>query len=207
MSAISLESHAVTERVAAPRDCVLAFGVPTSEEDFYLSVEDQNREYAGQYLGGWPQYHKLFGSRVEHYASRYTALGVQVVYGLRSVNLPALFTKGSVVTLFTHWGASGVEFCDGMLSLTDLIECIPEGFSGILDLCVCHPDDLVALLLRDRLQCTVRYISKRPAIPDFWLPFYAALYEILSLPPGQPYSRALTDLSIKLRHFDEEGHR
>src|SRR5262249_35005078 len=143
MASIPSEAQSVTERVTLPSDCILAFGVPTSEEGFYLSAADPGREYSGQYLGGWPQYDELFVSQVRRYAKRYTALGVQVVHGLRSVDVTGLFAKVSVVTLFTHWGSSGVELCDGMLSPYGLIKLIPEEFSGVLDLCVCHPDDFI----------------------------------------------------------------
>jgi hypothetical protein len=89
-----------------------------------------------------------------------------------------------------------------MLPLNALVECIPRSFSGVLDLCVCHPDDLVTLLLRDRQLCTVRYLSNR-ANPIFWLAFYAGIYQMLALDKGLTYSEAQTELAIQLRHKSE----
>ena len=197
------EPSALSEREASPKDCVMAFGVPTNEEEFSASIDAENREYTRQYFGGWPQYERYFVSRVQHVAPLYEALGVRVVYGLRRTDLPALFKNASVVTLFTHWAASGVELFDGIVSLPEIVMSVPEQFSGTFDLCVCHPDELVDLLLRDRPLCSVKYMSTRKAQPEFWLTLYEALYEILSLGQGWTYSSALNELFIKLRRSDE----
>jgi hypothetical protein len=196
------ETKARSQLPALPCDCVLAFGIPTDEEDFETSIKDPKRDYSKHYLAGWGQYRRNFVSQVEDYTRRYEALGVHVIRGLQSSEIPALFTIGSVVTLFTHWTVAGVEFCDGILSLPTLVEAVPCDFSGVLDLCVCHPDDLAALLLRDRPLCTIRYLSNK-ASPLFWLGFYAALYELLALRRGRTYSEELTELAIQLRHTGE----
>jgi hypothetical protein len=193
------ETKTRSQQPVSPRDCVLAFGIPTDESDFEASVKDPNRDYSKRYLAGWGQYRRNFASHVADYTHRYEALGVHVIHGFCGSDLPSLFTLNSVVTLFTHWTVAGVEFCDGILSLPKLIERVPFDFSGVLDLCVCHPDDLGALVLRDRPFCTVRYLSNR-ANPIFWLGFYAALYEILALRRGRTYSEELTELAIQFRH-------
>jgi len=205
MCVAPLESKALSLRETLPSDCVLAFGVPTCEEDFNDSLGHRTREYAKQYFGGWQQYDHFFVSPVRRYTEHYKGYGVEVVFDLRSTGLKSLFEMGSVITLFTHWAAEGVELCDGILALPQMVQCVPEGFSGVLDLCVCHPDDLVKILLRDRPLCSVKYLSMRPAQPLFWLAFYAGLYELLSLQQRRTYSTALTELSIRLRHFNERN--
>jgi hypothetical protein len=193
------KTKTLSQLAASPRDCVLAFGIPTDEEDFEASIKDPHRDYARHYLAGWSQYRSNFVSRVADFTRRSEALGVHVIHGLQSSGIPELFARTSVVTLFTHWTAAGVELCDGILSLPRLVESVPPDFSGVMDLCVCHPDDLAALLLRDRPLCTVRYLSNK-ASPLFWLAFYASLYEILALQRGRTYSDELTELAIRLRH-------
>jgi hypothetical protein len=186
------------QQAVLPNNCVLAFGLPTTEEDFEASIRDQNRDYAKHYLAGWEQYRRNYACHVIAFTQRFLALGVQVISDLRGSDLPALFDRGSVVTLFTHWTATGIEFFDGTLPLSKVVEAVPCAFAGVLDLCVCHPDELVALLLRDRPLCSVRYLSER-ASPVFWLTFYAALYSVLKL-GGRTYTNAMTEVIIELRH-------
>jgi hypothetical protein len=193
------EREFLTSQAVSPQNCVLAFGVPTDQNDFAASLANSGREYAKHYLGGWPQYERNFVSQVVSHCQIYTQLGVRVVFGLTSSGLKRLFEQGSVISLFTHWTAEGIELCDGILSIPLLVEAIPPDFSGVLDLCICHPDDLVKVILRDRPRCSVRYVGYRSVDPLFWLEFYSGLYQILLSQPGQTYSAALIEFTLKLR--------
>lgn len=186
-----------SERAVLPHDCVLAFGLPLTADDFKAAFHDPNRDYARQYPAGWEQYRRNFASHVEDFIARYKKLGVRVVYGLRGSDLVGLFACGSVVTLFTHWTASGIELCDGILRLSSVVDSVPYTFSGVLDLCVCHPKGLPELLVRDRPLCSVRYIED-DAKPVFWLAFYEALYRLLKL-GGRTYRDAMTEIILELR--------
>ena len=121
-----------------------------------------------------------------------------MVSGLRIGDVSQLFAQAAVVTLFTHWTSHGIEFSDGVASLPAVVEQVPPRFSGVLDLCVCHPDDLVRLLADRRELCTVKYLSNI-ANPIFWLAFYDALYKLLALRRGRTYPDELTDLEIEFR--------
>jgi hypothetical protein len=190
------------QQLVVPQDCVLALGLPTTEEDFLRSMREGNRDYAKHYLGGWVQYQRNFVLPACAFARRCSTLGVKVICGLRSSDFPPLFGRGLVVTLFTHWTATGIEFCDGIVPVAGVVEFVPITFSGVLDLGVCHPDDLVALLLRDRPLCSVRYLSGHLAMPVFWFAFYSAVYQVLAL-GGRTYSSAVAEVTIELRHQSE----
>jgi hypothetical protein len=188
----------LAQRPTLPSGCAIAFGIPTNRSDFTQSLTDPARDYARQYLGGWSQYDKYLLAHINRYAAIYSAFGVHVIRDLTRPVLEVLFRAHAVVTVFSHWTAHGVELCDGILPIRDLVAGIPLEFSGVFDLCVCHPDDLAESIQRARPLCTVKYLSD-PTDPIFWLGVYGAIYEALALDEGKTFTACLTDVVLELR--------
>ena len=72
-----------------------------------------------------------------------------------------------------------MEFSDGFKPKTEFVSSIPEDYSGVLDLCVCHPTELISLIIAKRPNCTVRYTPQKVR-PRFWLYYYEGLFRLLS---------------------------
>ena len=90
-----------------------------------------------------------------------------------------LFKPGKVVILFSHWNENQVEFIDGMAGIKRVVDSTPQPLHGILDLCVCHPCQLVEAL-RGPLgnDSVIRYSISR-ATPSLWIRFYEVLFRLL----------------------------
>src|SRR5262249_45343759 len=93
--------------------------------------------------------------------------------------LGALFRSSfDVIILFSHWKGDAVELFDSFADPRAFLEQVPDEFSGLLDLCICHPDKLAETLNRHRQNCLVKRITTT-ATPCFWLYFYWALFRQL----------------------------
>jgi len=85
---------------------------------------------------------------------------------------------------------SAVEFFDRFWPIPDIVARVPSEFEETLDLCVCHPNALVAALHRDRPRCLVKYVDT-PVAPSRWLYFYLTLFKLLT-EKDIDYTHALT---------------
>ncbi len=94
---------------------------------------------------------------------------------MRLIDLPALFEAHAAVVLFSHWADDAVEFADGLVPGARVVDAVPVSFTGVFDLCVCHPMSLVNRLNELRPNCIVKH-SAKPAIPLYWLYFYRMLF-------------------------------
>jgi hypothetical protein len=163
----------------------MALGIPTSQESFLRAQQSDRADFARRFLGGWEQYHHLLGADLEEMAALLRGWGVVVVRDASLEDFAELFAgKFDVVILFSHWNTGAVEFADGLAPVPAVIERIPPAFSGMLDLCVCHPLELVRQLRQDRPALIVKHLSAEAA-PHYWLKFYAILFH-------QLHSRELT---------------
>ncbi len=162
-----------------PSDCVLAFGIPTSEDEFWVAREDSKRDFAKNLI--WQQYDFQFVSHLRKIERRLAKLGLRIVPQLTLQDFGKLFRDPSnkVVILFSHWTNDAVEFFDGMATEEEIIRVIPCEFDGIVDLCVCHPDNL-PIRIRNHLPPTalIKHIDVK-ATPIIWLYFYWAVFTIL----------------------------
>ncbi len=108
---------------------------------------------------------------------------------------PCMFKRAKAVTLIAHWDVHGcVELTDGLHNWRDLANSIPEEYTGVLDLCVCHPDEMVRYLrgrFRDKL---IKYKPQKPSGIVIWLGIYGVMAQILKeqdLPFGDTLVTAL----------------
>jgi hypothetical protein len=92
-----------------------------------------------------------------------------------------------------------VEFSDGLKPARALIAAIPENYSGILDLSLCHSTVVGELIKQHRRSCTV-IRNKKPATPFFKLTRYKLVIGELQREPA-PYVDALTRVQmVMLQH-------
>lgn len=163
-----------------PADCVLAFGIPTCEDEFWEAREDSERDFVKNQI--WEKYNFQFVSHLRKIEPRLVKLGLKVVHKLTLQDFGELLRDSSnkVVILFSHWKEDTVEFFDGMATEDEIINVIPSDFEGIVDLTVCHPQNL-AIRIRNHLPPTslVKYADIKNT-PLIWLYFYWAVFTILS---------------------------
>lgn len=163
-----------------PSDCVLAFGVPTREEEFWEAREDSLRDFVKNQI--WEKYDFQFVSHLRKIEPCLVKLGLKIVPKLTLQNFGRLFRDPSnkVIILFSHWTHNTVEFFDGMATEDEIINVIPSTFEGIVDLTICHPNKL-PVRIRNHLPPTslVKYTDVENT-PVIWLHFYWALFTILN---------------------------
>jgi hypothetical protein len=169
----------VARRVVTPRQCAIAFGIPTSREGFLASRAGSAPSFARQFHGGWSQYEALFLADLHRVEPVLRRRGTHVAHDVTLDRFAALFADYPVVVLFSHWAGDAIEFSGGFASPDEIVASIPSSYVGVLDLCVCHPGALVAAVLRERPGCLVRWIE-REALPHYWLRFYEVLMRRLN---------------------------
>ena len=169
-----MTAAAVARRTMTPRECAIAFGIPTSREGFVASRSASARSFARQFHGGWAQYEALFLADLRRIEPGLKRRGTYIAHEVTLDGFGTLFADHPVVVLFSHWAGDAVEFRSGFATPNAIVGAIPPSYSGLLDLCVCHPGALVAAVLRKRPGCLVRWIE-REALPHYWLRFYDVL--------------------------------
>jgi hypothetical protein len=196
----------VAQRIVKPENCALAFGIPTSRETFLRDQAQDGEYFAKHYHGVWERYDHEVVRHLRKYAPLLKQLGVNVVEQLTLQHFGELFrdAKLDVVVLFSHWHDDAVEFHDGLALAPAIIEQIPVDFSGVLDLCVCHPESLTIALRRDRPRCLIRYTNK-PATPYIWLYFYMELFNYLRQ-HDSTYLQALEEVIMRVIKPGEGAH-
>jgi hypothetical protein len=167
----------IAKECIKPHQCVLAFGIPTTKEDFTNDLKLPNKDFAKR-CKCFTSYRKQIidplNKKVEPVLTR---LGVKVVHKLTFSDFGSLFQNNrfDVIILFSHWKDEAVEFYDGLVTISKILEQVPFNFSGIIDLCVCHPDSLRIRLDFERPNCAVK-ISKEKINAFIWLRFYENLF-------------------------------
>jgi hypothetical protein len=166
----------ISKKIIKPENCVLAFGIPTSKEVFFNAQNHPNKDFAKKFKGIWAKYDLEIVSNIQKIDPILSELGATVVHNLTLDDFGNLFhnQKYDVIILFSHWKANAIEFHDGLAEIPAIINRIPTDFSGIIDLSVCHPEQLTIDLRKERPNCLVRF-TNQDATPYLWLSFYRAL--------------------------------
>ena len=175
----------ISSKIMKPHNCVLAFGIPTTEQDFHQDKLHPNKDFVKNCCGGWHKYYYEIVSNIEAIEPQLQAVGANIVHKLTLKDFGSLFREKQfdVVILFAHWKKEGgseaefIEFFDGLSNVFDVAKQIPQDFNGILDLSVCNPEKL-ALALRNQ-KVLIRYIPKKTT-PYIWLYFYLVLFNLLN---------------------------
>lgn len=170
----------IAERIIKPENCAIGFCIPTSRDDFMKDQSLSNKDFAKKFNGVWGRYDAGIVCYIDKFQPILTRLGVNVVHKLTLERLGELFCdeKLDVIVLFAHWNKDVVEFFDGFAEIPAIIDQIPPGFSGFIDLCVCHPESLTIALRKERPNCLVRFTNKA-ATPYIWLYFYLELFNYI----------------------------
>lgn len=196
----------IAKRVVKPNECVLAFGIPTSEDGFRRARDRPNTDFARRFAN-WGKYHAQFVSVLERIEPGLEHLGVRVVHDLALDDLAKAMSNSRVFVLFSHWGERAIEFSDGMQSLELVASRIPADFYGVLDLCVCQSYELAAVVRSTRC-CLVRHVagdsqasSERARLgevtPERWLFVYLAAFKYLEQHEAT-YSCAVESVILQL---------
>lgn len=179
----------VSRRVVKPRDCTFGFSIATTRSEFREQFVDPNRD--GFAIKVTKTITKM--ALREHYYEQEiirpvkrmrvtaNALGAAVQTGVTSSDFRDLLHSSThkVVSLVAHWSDDQVEFADGKFSAAAVSEMIPDEFSGILDLCVCHPRKLIQKILARPNRCYLIKYTDSAATLQLWLWFYIALLKAL----------------------------
>ncbi len=189
-------------RVIRPENCFFGVGIPMSEVEFKQHHRDRTPRFAKKYRGttGRTRYKADVIRPFSKCAAKMRRLGVQVRTRLTIDQLWQQFFDGDThaIVLFSHWGKNehgedAVEFSPGFVPVTRIVNGIPDEVTKIIDLCVCHPDGLVAEILARRPRITVRFnpgkssalcqaesqATSQGLTPDFWLYFYSTLFRYI----------------------------
>ncbi len=189
------ECRSIADEIILPANCAVVFGIPTSEGSFRDAQIQSNRDFARRFLGGWDQYYAQWVADFVDFRETVLRWGVNVFEDVTLLRFGDIFRTDNVrvLVLFSHWINDNVEFSDGLASVSDILRQVPPTFSGIIDLCVCHPDLLATQLVINRPNCLVRYIPRK-AKPTYWLYYYVALFALLRQ-GSSTYISAMTKLT------------
>jgi hypothetical protein len=172
--------------IMKPRACAVAFALPTSEADFVWSEEQPYSDYAKRFkAGGWAQY-QASCEHLQRCIQGYLNIGVGLVHErLRLGDWGNLFQQYRVVILFAHsikpdapGNRQSVELWNCRASVDQLVNAIPAGFDGVIDLSACRPFDLAEAIERCRPNCSV-YIVPHDVHPVIWAEIYSTIFRVL----------------------------
>ena len=166
------EEHVVPER------CAMAFGIASSRSGYERHLATRAaHDFVPAVCPAWPAYARVV-RQLDAAIARLRSLGVVVHRDVTLEDFGRCFDGASVVILFSHWARDSVEFDDGLAPYTDVVSAVPHDFSGVVDLCVCHPAALVLQLRRDRRECLIKASQSKTRI-SYWLQFYVVLFQYL----------------------------
>ncbi len=159
----------------------------------------------------WARYKKQFRKNI-----LINPLWIIRISGIRMVSLrfdqneahkaildPAFFRGKDLVVLFTHGYKDHIEIDNQMIPVDRLLDCIPESFSGVFELCVCNPDALGFNIKRERKNCFVSY-RLTDLTPIIWLTFYANLFKYIKENQGNRRSSYLQAFVETHKRFARE---
>jgi hypothetical protein len=170
----------------------LAFGIPTSREDFLKDKDSKDKDFANTIPGSWSQYEAIIMPVLKKVELVFKELGVTVIHNLTLDAFGNLFKESTakIIILFAHWqedAKSKVEFYDGLKCLDDIIAQIPINFHNLLDLNICRSKGLADALKKFRPNCYYRCKAdifenrKGEAVKlDFMLRFYMVFFKHLN---------------------------
>jgi len=163
-----------------PSDAILSIAIPTSKDEFDEHRRTpRNRDFVRSCCPLWGKYLNDVIEPFQEVIPQIRRWGVEVIPKVTLSDWEAAFgSRRRVVTLFAHFTGESVEFYDGLVPIADVIRKVPSDFDGIVDLCMCLPEQLVKSLKAERPRCLVRF-SNKPLTPSLWFYFYLVLYKVL----------------------------
>lgn len=165
--------------------CKVALCIPADrgELDAYIA-EPKGRDFLASQAITVRQYEREIIGPLTRARERWQHMGVEVFSGVTLATLPKLFAAPvpEMIAIVSHWQTgepSRIEFFDGMATIDEVAEQIPEDFAGIIDLNVCQSLDL-ALAIRSKAPDSHPKWSNRPTIPAFWFNVYSEAFQLMA---------------------------
>jgi len=185
-----LESAIPSSQVVSPASCVMAFGIPTSREEFVQACDPSGgREFAARnFYGNWTRYDREFVSLFRSMLPSWRQIGLQVECGMTLQDFREVLHSGAcqVLVVFTHCNSEDhlIEFFDGMAPMTAVLDAIPQDFTGLIDFCACHPpaESLLVRIVKERPNCLVKF-TPADLEPGMWVRFCHVLFLLLAETP------------------------
>jgi hypothetical protein len=168
------------ERIVAIERCRVMLAVPLDAASFRADLESADKDFVRSCCPEWPLYRREVIDPAMKVVEEARRLGADVITSATLDDWGAMFGEPlDVVVLVAHWLNDKVEFRDGMHSVRAVVDRIPAGFDGAIDLCVCHPEAL-AVALRDLFPDSLTHYPSVPADPRVFFPYIRALLWRLS---------------------------
>ena len=175
-----------TEMVIKPHECIILFGIPTKiDKNSFYELNNLNTGFISNFNNDFSKYSFEIINPIIKFEKRCNYLGVSIIHNctINSIEKVIECKKYKCIILFTHWEQNKnfeyVQFNNSYVKPAIIASKIPVNYVGIIDLCICHPKELVKMLIeKKRKKFLVRYISIKTT-PIIWLEFYWTLFFIL----------------------------
>lgn len=178
-------------------DCMIGFAIPLNQEEFFDQFNAIDKDFVRNCCSSWAKYKVEIADILQEMFSQFNALGVVTITHLTLEKLTPCFQQGKKhFTLVAHWYNDTIEFFDRMVSCDEFVNAIPESFDGIIDLCVCTPEPLAALIKAKRPDCSVRYNETKTSITH-WIHYYLILFRYISI-NNVTYNQAFENITKEL---------
>ncbi|MGR8930978.1 MAG: hypothetical protein ACU836_10075 [Gammaproteobacteria bacterium] len=165
-----------------PEHCAIVVGIPLTKQEYVAAHDDTiYRDLTQRQSISWPRFERALSRPFEKVAPEFERLGVTIARSATLSGFHSAFHKPDirVVILISHWQRESIEFFDGMKSIVEITNGIPEDFDGVLDLCICHPLGMAKLIRELRPNCLVR-LTNIEVKPVIWFQFYRCLFHFLA---------------------------
>lgn len=176
-----------------PSDCIIAVGIPLKREDFMSCVDRVHEQnlIRTQALS-WSKYEREVVAPFCRAAHTWRKLGVHVYTSVSIAKLKEIFHANNpkVVMLISHAHGSFIELIEGMVPTSEVLNVIPESYSGTIDLCVCNSRTFAKQLKQERPNLIVKY-SDNPAMYTVWFGVYSIMFALVQQGAFTFYADAL----------------
>lgn len=167
-------------KITKPSQCVLGFGIPTCRHSFTKSLKNPKSDYVNRYQRSWSYYNKKIVNPLNELMPTFDKAGLSIMHNLTLKKFRQLFNKYEVIILFSHWKEDNIEFEEGLIPITNVVDAIPGDFEGVLDLSVCHPAKLGQLIREQKENCFAKYTNTKVDPPVLWFNLYSVLFQYLN---------------------------
>lgn len=193
-------------KTTSPDRCLLGITLPMTYEEFIEFSSSKERSdfiwanYEVKYNFNqdrkWQEYKKLL-EIIKDIATEVCDAGGHVLYSFSGKDLKKI-ANYDVVTIIAHWAEnkSSIELYDSSYSPEEFVKCIPIGFSGLLDLTICHSVQLIGII-KEHFPNSLLLTNSGTTQLEFRLLLYKAIINLLKVSP-MSYMDAYTYLMKQL---------
>jgi hypothetical protein len=198
------DNSSVLNRVITPADCVLAFGIPTSADEFNADLERPGeKDYAPHHVGSFLKFRDGFLPDIQSLVPAIAQTGLKIRLHVTLEELNAIFSEPwKVIIVFTHWARDPpqIELADRLHNPADVVAAIGVPFRKMLEFSVCNPAPLALKIAFERPDVRAGWRSDTVG-GRLQLWFYLTFAKIL-LERRSTFATAIDDT---LREFNERG--